>query len=1116
MATVNVTTSKNINAVSYVTGDTVYILGANGVTATLTIDQSVPADVTKIESTAFPNIIGAGAAGKLLIQNASTTVPLIIPFNTLTNRYVLYAYALGMVQIQGAWISLATSTGALGQTIALSSFPSGTGRVIDFPPCIWAEVTAGSGNYIPLFNIRGAHQDGNNTAYVNYAQFVSFGSTPELGGVFEYDEYTHTIYLPTVSGQGWVPPNGANIRIPNIHITAINCPTTSNTRLIPFVNNANYGNYNLDTVAFSDRFVTSTSGLSSNSLTVNNVGQCCGWNFLNVHSYVSITKFCSAPDWWAGAIGNNISLTDCAATTLILDKIYCASMGGTSAGYITVLNCSLTNVGSLYALDIAKTNTFQAGIVSFSNIAAAPLNPILIGPITCVGWRLDLLNCSNIIVNGFNYSDTLTGIPTATNAGAPLKVNGCQNCVVKTVRLLTNGTPAKANFINVNAANSGFALHDVIYDGYNYNTSANWVNNLSVGVTGSRTWFSNINIKGANCLGNTGTDWTSQKTRISNCRSVGSAPTTVMLTTPFMEVDMASDTGSASSANVDTPHAKIFVTSADNTVGTINLQWACDKDKLETYVLNGAFTKGVDYIFAIANGIGGMYLPTTGMDVTWMSTTPLRGVTGMASTTFWMNNSSGYGTTSFPAGLTATVRMSNAGSGVWGNWYTLGTAGMASAFAALSGYNSNVGFDIQTRLQTSTNDATRWMAYCYFSGLVVDAAFVSPEVGFIQVGISGAYSTASVSVFDNTTPASPVLVGSGVATAGSITFEYPYSFSGVAAPIKFVARAYGYKEAISASSSYQAGIVNPVAMPIDSSIQVDFSTAAAYTGITITGSASAITISANRTFQQLYDYAQAWAYSNLSYNTPITGMGAAGNVSMAATGNITINSGYVINGSGTLSFTTNTLTTEFTGAVPYSYTGGTYTSGTWGQATNVPSFNGGQLSIGALGTYVFTMNTAIISMTPGAAGTYTMSGGSFVGTIDLRNTTAYAITVRLPPGTTTTTTNNTGGTITVDTSVTVTVGVTVTAASTSTPIQNARVYLIAAAGGPLSAGTVILSGLTDASGVYQNTAFTYTSSQPVTGHVRKATGSPLYKAVDLSGAIGPGGYSASVLMIGDE
>jgi hypothetical protein len=104
------------------------------------------------------------------------------------------------------------------------------------------------------------------------------------------------------------------------------------------------------------------------------------------------------------------------------------------------------------------------------------------------------------------------------------------------------------------------------------------------------------------------------------------------------------------------------------------------------------------------------------------------------------------------------------------------------------------------------------------------------------------------------------------------------------------------------------------------------------------------------------------------------------------------------------------------------------------------------------------------------------------------------------------------GTITVVQDVVVTITVTTVG---GTPIQNARVLLEAAAGGDLAVGTDIATGLTDVNG--QVTAqHRYTSDQPVTGRVRKASSSPYYKTGDISGTITTAGFSPTVLMIEDE
>ena len=186
-------------------------------------------------------------------------------------------------------------------------------------------------------------------------------------------------------------------------------------------------------------------------------------------------------------------------------------------------------------------------------------------------------------------------------------------------------------------------------------------------------------------------------------------------------------------------------------------------------------------------------------------------------------------------------------------------------------------------------------------------------------------------------------------------------------------------------------------------------TASAYTGITVTwGTTSPVAINANKTFQYLYDYTQYQAClpANLPFAVPLTGVGVAGAPSLFAAGNVTT-TGYTLNGGGSLSMGGYTLTAT----LPWAYT---YTGGTFSQATTVPSFGGGQLNIGAAGTYTFGMTAStIISMTPTAPGTYAMGAGTFSGTVDLRNAAAHAITVQLPAGTTYTTASNVGGTITV-------------------------------------------------------------------------------------------------------
>lgn len=99
---------------------------------------------------------------------------------------------------------------------------------------------------------------------------------------------------------------------------------------------------------------------------------------------------------------------------------------------------------------------------------------------------------------------------------------------------------------------------------------------------------------------------------------------------------------------------------------------------------------------------------------------------------------------------------------------------------------------------------------------------------------------------------------------------------------------------------------------------------------------------------------------------------------------------------------------------------------------------------------------------------------------------------------------------------TVTVRVTVKDAATSAVIQNARVRLIASGGGPASDGTVLLTGVTDSSGILQTTSFAYIGDQEFTGIVRKASASTLYKSAPTSGTITDAGSDITVFLISDE
>jgi hypothetical protein len=98
----------------------------------------------------------------------------------------------------------------------------------------------------------------------------------------------------------------------------------------------------------------------------------------------------------------------------------------------------------------------------------------------------------------------------------------------------------------------------------------------------------------------------------------------------------------------------------------------------------------------------------------------------------------------------------------------------------------------------------------------------------------------------------------------------------------------------------------------------------------------------------------------------------------------------------------------------------------------------------------------------------------------------------------------------------VNINITVLDVTDNTPIPNARVIIKAAAGGGATLGTVLLTGVTNASGII--TGQTEFTGQPITGVVRRATAADgiLYKPSAISGTISTAGYDNTILMIRDE
>lgn len=159
--------------------------------------------------------------------------------------------------------------------------------------------------------------------------------------------------------------------------------------------------------------------------------------------------------------------------------------------------------------------------------------------------------------------------------------------------------------------------------------------------------------------------------------------------------------------------------------------------------------------------------------------------------------------------------------------------------------------------------------------------------------------------------------------------------------------------------------------------------------------------------------------------------------------------------------------------------------------------------------------------TAGSPVVYDISSNTFDGYDGLTSNEALKITatsgfIEINCADINTTFTSAGATVTIVAGQ-VTTTVTALNAADFSVVDNARVYLVADAGGPLAQGTELINGLTNASGVISDTR-SIASNQPVTGYVRKSSpGDDLFKSTPLSGTIDSNnGASLTALMVSDE
>ena len=429
------------------------------------------------------------------------------------------------------------------------------------------------------------------------------------------------------------------------------------------------------------------------------------------------------------------------------------------------------------------------------------------------------------------------------------------------------------------------------------------------------------------------------------------------------------------------------------TTGRVFLGYGGPNVNKTNYTITGS-------VRTFVNNSGSMFLGDTGDTVTFSNWYPLRGITSFQNSTIVTAHNNW-------TGVTEQIRFCPWGQDIAAvGFVTMDITNVLTMFAAMTGYSSDSGLQIQIRYTATTTATNRNTTNVYLL-TNVNPAFL-PPVGYVPITTSAIVAGSSfVATF------AAVQYGLDLAASATEIAYLPYGFSGSTETAAVTVTKLGYLPFLQGTSFGRRGSSVVAVQVVDGSVTVtNAATVAAYTTL--------------ETVAKLYDYTRY-------YETTAAGIAKAGTlVSASGTSvnfgsiNLTLNAG----AASVFTYVGNTITAKVSaiapsalstiltiGTVTASLTSGgayTYTNGALTTPTTAPILTGGRIDLGASATYGFATNTGttIVSMTPTAPSTYTMNG-PHAATLDLRNTSTNAITVQLPTGTAYTTANNTGGVITV-------------------------------------------------------------------------------------------------------
>ena len=531
--------------------------------------------------------------------------------------------------------------------------------------------------------------------------------------------------------------------------------------------------------------------------------------------------------------------------------------------------------------DAQAISNLRARLFNRSSSVSVNFRSILLQTVTCAtpidGLYFNMVFQATTLTNQDIkniYFSTTTSTASASTADSaiPVYVQSCVNPIFRGIQIWNGGLSTR-NLITVDSNSAGVVCHNKGYPAIDGGGQLGAIIS-DTGLNTITAFFSVTNPRISTNQSYLRSDTTTNSGGLLRMLLIDSITATTSSTGGAskggVEIDMIAGphrlfaTGTATSIipNLVDVQPIVVLTNTAKTVGSVYVGSFSAENAFDMYTFTGG---------TYLDNLGRIYYQTTGDSIIIKSAFALKGFSAFTGTAFDFNYNLGAGTNPIPAGTTVEFRMTNWGTANTGAWTAFtDNSSLETARAALSGYSSSVGLDLQLRFTATTTLAGRYLLSMKLP-VTIDAAY-NPPVFNTQIGFNGAQAGTLIAGYLNADPNNPALQASLTLAGTSGSVPMPYDYDAVPVAYRLVGRLAGWTFSSLTGTYLKEDISIPITQTRVNDLNGNALYASGVTGVTINYGASIITLSASRSAVQVWSAVQdnLCLLANLTRPDPFT------------------------------------------------------------------------------------------------------------------------------------------------------------------------------------------------------------------------------------------------------